>query len=92
MWEFGVNHRGMTSPVDLLELNAFAVPDEPALSAGGQTITGRELAALSEEILKKNQIYAGKSLTIYGNTFWHGILELTVSFAFGNTTILLNSL
>ena len=37
MWEFGAGRRGMTSPVELLELNAFAVPDEPALSAGGKT-------------------------------------------------------
>lgn len=29
----------------------------------------------------------GKSLNIHGEAVWHGILELTASFAFGNTTI-----
>ena len=74
--------------IPCLSPGAFAVPDEPALTANGQAMTGRELAALSEKLLKKNHIYAGKSLTIYGKAFGHGILELTASFAFGNTTIL----
>ena len=72
--------------IPCLSPGAFAVPDEPALISDGQTMTGRELAALSEELLKKNHIYAGKSLTINGKAFGHGILELTASFAFGNTT------
>ena len=28
---------------------------------------------------EEKHIYAGKSLTIYGKAFWHGILELTAS-------------
>ena len=71
-----------------LSPGAFAVPDEPALIADGQTMTGRELAVLSEELVKKKHIYTGKSLTVYGNAFGYGILELTASFVFGNTTIL----
>ncbi len=41
----------------------------------------------TEGLLKKNRICAGKSLNIHGKAVWHGILELTASFAFGNTTI-----
>ena len=74
--------------IPCLSPGAFAVPAEPALAADGQTMTGRELVALSEKLLKTNRIYAGKSLTIYGNAIWHGIIELTASFAFGNITIL----
>ena len=74
--------------VPCLSPGAFAVPDEPALAADGQTITGRELVALSEKLLKTNRICAGKSLTIHGDAIWHGIIELTASFAFGNITIL----
>ena len=65
---------------------AFAVPDEPALAADGQTMTGRELAALSEKLLRNSHIYSGKSLTLRGKAVWYGIIELTASFAFGNTT------
>ena len=70
-----------------LSPGAFAVPDEPAPIADGQTMTGRELAVLSEELVKEKHIYTGKSLTVYGNAFGYGILELTASFVFGNTTI-----
>lgn len=35
----------------------------------------------------QNRICAGKSLSIHGKAVWHGILELTASFTFGNTTI-----
>ena len=70
-----------------LSPGAFASPDEPALAAEGKIMTGRELAAISEGLLKKNRICAGKSLSIHGEAVWHGILELTASFAFGNTTI-----
>ena len=47
----------------------------------------RDLAAMSEGLLKKNRICAGKSLSIHGKAVWHGILELTAAFAFGNTTV-----
>ena len=50
-------------------------------------VPNAELAAISEGLLKKNRICAGKSLSIHGKAVWHGILELTASFAFGNTTI-----
>ena len=67
---------------------AFALPDEPALAADGRTMTGRELVALSEKFLKDHHIFAGKGLTIRGRAVWHGIIELTASFAYGNTTLL----
>lgn len=66
-----------------------ALPDEPALFEGGETLTGRALVKLSEELRRRSGWHGQDKLLLVPGGSCGGLVELLAAFAAGGVTCLL---